>query len=44
MTLVFLTIAYIFSIGIWARPLVRNKTVDLMQLLRPSKQTLPANR
>ena len=44
MTLVFLTIAYIFSIGIWARPLVRNKTVDLMQLLRLSKQTLPANR
>ena len=44
MTLVFLTIAYIFSIGIWARPLVRNQTVDLMRLLGLSKQTLPENR
>ena len=39
MTLVFLTIAYIFSIGVWARPLVRNDTVDLMRLLGFSKQT-----
>jgi len=39
MTLVFLTIAYIFSIGVWARPLVRNDTVDLVRLLGFSKQT-----
>jgi MFS transporter, FHS family, L-fucose permease len=44
MMLVFLTIAYIFSIGIWARPLVRNQTVDLMRLLGLSKQTLPEGR
>jgi MFS transporter, FHS family, L-fucose permease len=41
MTLVFLTIAYIFSIGVWARPLVRNETVDLMGLLGITKQRLP---
>ena len=42
MTLVFLTIAYIFSIGVWARPLVRNETVDLERLLEFSKQTQPS--
>jgi fucose permease len=41
MMLVFLTIAYIFSIGIWARPLVRNETVDLGRLLGFSRQTQP---
>ncbi len=44
MMLVFLTIAYIFSIGIWARPLVRNQTVDLKRLLGFSKQSLPESR
>ena len=41
MTMVFLTIAYIFSISIWASPLVRNQTVDLARLLGFSKHTLP---
>jgi fucose permease len=41
MTLAFLTIAYIFSIGVWARPLVRNETVDLKGLLGFTKQRLP---
>jgi fucose permease len=39
MTLVFVTIAYIFSIGIWARPLVRNDTVDLSRIFGLSKQS-----
>lgn len=39
MTLVFITIAYIFSIGIWARPLVRNDTVDLSRIFGFSKQS-----
>lgn len=41
MALVFLTIAYIFSIGIWARPLVRNQTVDLGTFLGLSKRRQP---
>lgn len=41
MMLVFLTIAYIFSIGVWASPLVRNETVDLRRLLGFSRQTQP---
>lgn len=39
MTIVFLTIAYILSVGIWARPLVRNDTVDLTRVLGLSKQS-----
>lgn len=27
MIFLYLTLAYIFSIGIWAKPLVRNKTI-----------------
>ncbi|MDT9000120.1 MFS transporter [Paucibacter sp. APW11] len=33
MTLVFLTLAFILSISVWARPLVRNETVPWRQLL-----------
>jgi len=28
MTLMFLTVGYIFSIGLWARPLIRNETIS----------------
>lgn len=34
LTLVFLTLGYILSIGFWARPLVDNATVSLGELLR----------
>jgi FHS family L-fucose permease-like MFS transporter len=34
LTLLFLSIAYILSIGLWARPLVRNATIDLTRRLR----------
>jgi len=32
MLLLFVTLAYIFSIGIWAKPLVKNKTVKIKEL------------
>jgi len=32
MSLLFISLAYIFSIGIWAKPLIKNKTVDLKKL------------
>jgi fucose permease len=31
MTFLFITMGYIFSIGIWARPLISNKTIDLFK-------------
>ena len=31
---VFVTLAYILSIAVWARPLIRNETVSLGELLR----------
>lgn len=37
MSTVFLTLAYILSVSAWARPLVRNETVSLAQLLSQSK-------
>lgn len=37
MTTVFLTLAYILSVSAWARPLVRNETVSLAQLLSGTK-------
>ena len=37
MTTVFLTLAYILSVSAWARPLVRNETVSLAQLLSQTK-------
>jgi len=33
MTLLFLTLGYIFSIGLWAKPLVDNATVTPRELL-----------
>jgi len=33
MTTVFLTIAYILSISIWARPLIRNETWSMRKAL-----------
>jgi fucose permease len=33
MNVVFLTIAYIFSISIWARPLIRNETLSMRKAL-----------
>jgi len=32
MYLLFLTLAYIYSIGIWAKPLINNKTVNIKEL------------
>jgi fucose permease len=37
MSTVFLTLAYILSVSAWARPLVRNETVSLAQLLSPKR-------
>lgn len=37
MSTVFLTLAYILSVSAWARPLVRNETVSLAQLLSQIK-------
>jgi len=37
MSTVFLTLAYILSVAAWARPLVRNETVPLAQLLSQTK-------
>jgi fucose permease len=37
MCTVFLTLAYILSVSAWARPLVRNETVSLAQLLSPTR-------
>lgn len=37
MSLAFLTLAYILGVSAWARPLVRNETVSLAQLLSPGK-------
>jgi hypothetical protein len=34
MLAVFVTLAYILSVSVWARPLVRNETVDWKALLR----------
>ncbi len=31
MTFIFITMGYIFSIGIWAKPLITNKTIDLFK-------------
>ncbi len=39
LTLVFVTIGYILSISFWADPIVRNDTVNVMKILRPSKQS-----
>lgn len=39
MGLLFLTLAYILSVGFWARPLVANATVPLRELLRPRRQS-----
>ncbi|WP_163420405.1 sugar MFS transporter, partial [Escherichia coli] len=37
MSIVFLTLAYLLGISAWARPLVRNETTTLTQLLIPTK-------
>jgi hypothetical protein len=34
LTVLFLTLGYILSIGFWARPLIVNETVTLRRLLR----------
>jgi FHS family L-fucose permease-like MFS transporter len=42
MSTVFLTLAYILSVSAWARPLVRNETVSLAQLLsKPNRKPEP---
>jgi len=38
---VFVTLAYIFGISVWARPLVRNETVSLRALLRREPRSAP---
>ena len=35
MLIIFVTMAYIFSISIWAKPLIRNKTIDLFTKKKP---------
>lgn len=37
MCVAFLTLAYLLGVSIWARPIVRNETVSLAQLLSPGK-------
>ena len=39
LTRVFVTVGYILSISFWADPIVRNDTVNVMKILRPSKQS-----
>jgi fucose permease len=39
MLFLFVTLGYIFSIGIWARPLVTNATISLKELLSPNRTT-----
>lgn len=38
LTVLFVTVGYILSISFWANPLIRNETVTLTQLLKPSRQ------
>lgn len=42
MTVVFLTLGYVLSVSVWARPLVRNETVAFGELLRPARRAPPA--
>jgi len=39
---VFLSLAYIFSVSIWARPLVSNETLPLSELLQRARRRAPA--
>lgn len=39
---VFFSLAYIFSVSIWARPLVRNETLPLSELLQRARRRSPA--
>jgi MFS transporter, FHS family, L-fucose permease len=39
LTVLFLTVGYILSIGFWANPLVRNETLSVSQMLKPSRQS-----
>lgn len=38
LTVLFVTVGYILSISFWANPLIRNETVSVMRLLKPSRQ------
>jgi len=38
MLLVYVTLAYLFSIGIWAKPLVNNAKMSLSQLFKTNKE------
>jgi MFS transporter, FHS family, L-fucose permease len=38
LTVLFLTVGYILSISFWANPLVRNETLTVSQILKPSRQ------
>lgn len=42
MGLLFLTLGYVLSVGLWARPLVANATVPWRELLRPRRRTQAA--
>jgi len=44
MHLVFLTLAYIFGIGFWAKPLVNNATMSVADLLKAIPKALGADR
>jgi hypothetical protein len=44
MHVVFLTLAYILSIGFWAKPLVNNATVSLRELLAAMPRALGGGR
>ena len=37
LTVLFVTVGYILSVSLWARPLIRNETVDLKRLLDPER-------
>ncbi len=40
MLLVYGTLAYLFSIGIWAKPLVNNAKVSLKDLFKVNKEVI----
>jgi len=43
MLVVYITLAYIFAIGFWAKPLVLNKTIKLFKNKSPNQQNIESN-
>jgi fucose permease len=44
MLFIYLTLGYLFSIGIWAKPIITNKTIDIKKKLRTGKAARISNK